>query len=1138
MNAINIIIRASDMASSVIKGVEKSTDGLKASFLTSVAASQKAAMGLAAVGVAAGGLIGFGAKISGDLEAARMGFVTLLGSTKEADKVLALIKKDAASTPFEIRGLIQANQLLTSVTNDGVRSEKMLMNVGKALAAMGRGQPELDRIIINLQQIAQSGKANEIDMKQFAYAGVNAYQLVADSMGITAKEARKLQDDGLMTFEILEEAFNKAGTGSGKFAKAFENQAGTFNQLVANMKDSIMITADEIMRTSGIFDYLKSRIASFIGFMTEHKDEMVDGIKAFINFVKDNAPAVVGVLTGALAPALIGVAFAVSKVLLTLTPWSTIFALVAIGANYLAEKMGGWDVVLKKVRDTIEGMIKWYKSLSDGQQDIINVLLVAIPIIYSAVKAYGAAKMVITALTPKYTAAVGAVKSFTTAVQVSTAWALKSVPGLRGLAAMVFHTRREYLMATGQIQRYTFFKKQYILTSNIARVATQKLALALKFMISPVGLVILAVVAFIAIMVLLYKKNEDFRNFIDKAWTAIKNAVVSAWNDYIFPALVAIGEYITGTLVPIFIRLGQIVKSAWDSFVEFYAWVWPPVKAALIALGNAIMKDLWPALQELGKAFGEVWKVLVDGGKEIWKALQPAFQEIGTLIKDVLIPALQEMWKVFSKDIWPVLQSIGNTIMKNLWPALKNLASTLIDALKPAFEALMDAGKSILKTLKDLWKELAPKLWPILKVIGYVIGAIVVVAFIALITAIKVAVKILAVMVKIFAAVVRVAAPVISFVFKAIAFYITNILIPYIKLLVAYWTMVFNVIATVLTWAWNTVIKPIWDLLYWYITNVLIPVWKKIWEAAQLVWNGIVAVITWAWNNVIKPVWDLLWAYITNVLIPVWKTIFNVAKQVWDGVWAAVTAAWAFIQPIWQAIWDFITLKLVPVLKQIWTTASDVFTKAWGKIKEFAEKAKEWFDKVKETITSAINKVKEIKNKIVDVFDDAKDWLYEKGKQIVQGLIDGAKSIFSKLGNLGKDMGKKIKDGLGSIMSFGSPSKLMKKYGRWTGQGLVIGMQQTQAALSSSAANMGKAIVGGLDGINKAMPSAGSFNVSTSNSTSPPPWDGGRPPGDDGSGGGGLIVYGDVILNSAEAVDRFLEKADRQAELSSMGVPV
>ena len=188
----------------------------------------------------------------------------MLGSADKADAVITQIKKDAAATPFELPGLIAANQLLTSVTKNGQQSEALLMNVGKALAAMGKGQPELDRIIVNLQQIGAVGHATLMDVRQFAYNGIPIFEMLSQATGKTGEALSDFISEGGVTFAMLEQMFNDAGTAGGRFADAFTNQAGTFNQLWANMQDTMGIAAAEIVQKSGVFEMLKQAVAGVI----------------------------------------------------------------------------------------------------------------------------------------------------------------------------------------------------------------------------------------------------------------------------------------------------------------------------------------------------------------------------------------------------------------------------------------------------------------------------------------------------------------------------------------------------------------------------------------------------------------------------------------------------------------------------------------------------------------------------------------------------------------------------------------------------------------------------------------------------------------------------------------------------------
>lgn len=143
----------------------------------------KTMVGVAAAYVSVGkayDALSLGVRVAADLQTAEIGLTTLLGSAEEAETTVKRLKIEAARTPFELPGLAQATQLLASVTKDGDKSIDILLDIGEGLAAMGKGQAELDRIIVNLQQIAAVGKAASIDIKQFAFAGIPIYEMLEE----------------------------------------------------------------------------------------------------------------------------------------------------------------------------------------------------------------------------------------------------------------------------------------------------------------------------------------------------------------------------------------------------------------------------------------------------------------------------------------------------------------------------------------------------------------------------------------------------------------------------------------------------------------------------------------------------------------------------------------------------------------------------------------------------------------------------------------------------------------------------------------------------------------------------------------------------------------------------------------------
>lgn len=184
----------------------------------------------------------------------RMRLETLLGSSQKAAGVFEQIKKDAASTPFDVASLVQANSLLIGAGVSAGQARTDVLGLGNAIAATGGGTDELSRMAVNLQQIKTLGKASAMDVKQFAFAGIPIYQMLAKSTGKSVAELKEMD----VTYEQLTDSFAKASQKGGMFFKGLENQSKTVGGQISNLKDQFTFLLYDV------FNQLKPAIFAIV----------------------------------------------------------------------------------------------------------------------------------------------------------------------------------------------------------------------------------------------------------------------------------------------------------------------------------------------------------------------------------------------------------------------------------------------------------------------------------------------------------------------------------------------------------------------------------------------------------------------------------------------------------------------------------------------------------------------------------------------------------------------------------------------------------------------------------------------------------------------------------------------------------
>ncbi len=256
------------------------------------------------------------------------------------------------------------------------------------------------------------------------------------------------------------------------------------------------------------------------------------------------------------------------------------------------------------------------------------------------------------------------------------------------------------------------------------------------------------------------------------------------------------------------------------------------------------------------------------------------------------------------------------------------------------------------------------------------------------------------------------------------------------------------------TWLWQEAIQPtfsaigdfiagVWDVLV-IIFNLWAASWEVVGNGLSLLWTNVIQPIlgwigekfTWLNDNVIQPVVGWITGKIHDMGVGFQLAYDTLIRPVLD--WIADKFRWLndnVIQPVARWITD--------------------------KIRDIAAGFGIFRDKVGEVVAWVGDKLAVLsrsftsaKDKIVGVFSGAGKWLWDAGKNIIQGLLDGAGSLLSSIGNFFLDrIPGWIKDPFKKALGIASPSKVFRGFGIDIGSGLVAGIRSMhgQAAAATES---------------------------------------------------------------------------------------
>ena len=282
---------------------------VKRTFASDNLGINKGALGvIAGVGVALGALGVASVKAAGQMEQTRIAFTTLLKDGEKAKSFLSELEKFAASTPFELPGVLDASKRLLAFGFSAEQVIPILTAVGDSAAALGIGEEGIQRLTLAIGQMQAKGKVSAEEMLQLAEAGVPAWEMLANKIGTDIPTAMDKASKGQISAAEGIQAVISGMTS--KFGGMMEQQAQTVNGIMSNIQDSVtqsmVVIGDEIIEAFDIKPKLKGA-QDALGEFTEKVKSigLADAIREIPSGFAGSMAVIAGAALGVAIPAIV-----------------------------------------------------------------------------------------------------------------------------------------------------------------------------------------------------------------------------------------------------------------------------------------------------------------------------------------------------------------------------------------------------------------------------------------------------------------------------------------------------------------------------------------------------------------------------------------------------------------------------------------------------------------------------------------------------------------------------------------------------------------------------------------------------------------------------------------------------------------
>lgn len=220
------------------------------------------------------------------------------------------------------------------------------------------------------------------------------------------------------------------------------------------------------------------------------------------------------------------------------------------------------------------------------------------------------------------------------------------------------------------------------------------LALNGTFLANPITWIIIAIVALVAAIILLWKNSETFRNIVLGVWAAVKNAVA------------AVAAWFTGTLVPWFQSVWASIQTGLQAVGAFFSTIW-----------NAIVSTVQTVVSFIATiitTYVNIWRTIITTALNfilaIWNGIWGLFGPLIQAVWNVISAIIEVAWAWISKFLSAGLNAL-KAIFSAVWGAIVAVVTFYVNGVKNIVTTVFNAVKGVVTTIWNAVSSFISGVW-------------------------------------------------------------------------------------------------------------------------------------------------------------------------------------------------------------------------------------------------------------------------------------------------------------------------------------------------------------------------------------------------------------------------------------------
>ncbi len=474
---------------------------------------------------------------------------------------------------------------------------------------------------------------------------------------------------------------------------------------------------------------------------------------------------------------------------------------------------------------------------------------------------------------------------------------------------------------------------------------------ALTAITSPVGIAIAAIAGITAVVVTLWKTNEDFRNKITEIWNRIK----SVFTEF--------GQHITDKLNSLgfdFENFGEVVKAIWEGFCNVLA---PFIEGVF----NNIAIFIETTLNVITGVFDFFVSLFTGDWQGCWDAVKSIFESVWNGLKEYIGNILNTI-----KGVVDAFLGLFGTSWDEVWNSIKTTFENIWNGIVSFFSGILNG---IVNTVTTVWTAISTTISDVLTGIWN--------TFSNIFTTIR---------------------DFVSTVFETIK----NVITVVIMAIAEFFSAAFQIITAPFRFIWENckdTIITVWDAIKEKINtvitavqNIITTVWNAVSSVFSTVWNAISGVITTVWNAISIRIQTTLQT-IQNIITTVWNAVSSVFSTVWNAISTTVSTIVNNIKNTITTAFNAVKTTVSNIFNSVKSTVSSVWNAISSTISSVVNGIKNTvsnvFNSVKSTVSNVFNSIKSTATSVWNAIKNAITTPINAAKNAVHNAIEAIKSKFN-----------------------------------------------------------------------------------------------------------------------------------------------